>query len=48
LNPSAASLAFALANNGAAVNVEALVTKGVPAAVGNGATEPDRQPIQSV
>jgi regulator of protease activity HflC (stomatin/prohibitin superfamily) len=48
LNPSAASLAFALANNGAAANVEALVTKGVPAAVGNGATEPDRQPHQPV
>jgi hypothetical protein len=30
------------------MNVEALVSKGVPAAVGNGATEPDRQPIQSV
>ena len=50
LNPSAATLAFALAgndplaNNRAAVNVDALVAKGVPAAVGNGATEPDRLP----
>jgi len=50
LNPSAATLAFALAgndplaNNRAAVNADALVAKGVPAAVGNGATEPDRLP----
>ena len=50
LNPSAATLAFALAgndplgNNRAALNVDALVTKGVPAAVGNGATEPARLP----
>ena len=48
LNPSAATLAFALAgneplaNNNAALKVDALVTKGVPASVGNGATEPDR------
>ena len=50
LNPSAATLAFALAgndppaNNRAAVNADTLVAKGVPAAVGNGATEPDRLP----
>jgi regulator of protease activity HflC (stomatin/prohibitin superfamily) len=53
LNPSAATLAFALAgsdplaSNKAALNVDALVTKGVPAAMGNGATEPDRLPKQS-
>jgi SPFH domain / Band 7 family len=46
LNPTAATLAFALAGNEplagnrAALNVEALVTKGVPAATGNGAAEP--------
>jgi regulator of protease activity HflC (stomatin/prohibitin superfamily) len=46
LNPSAATLAFALAgneplaDNRAASKVEALVTKGVPAAAGNGAAEP--------
>jgi len=54
LNPSAATLAFALAgndplgNNRAALNVDALVTKGVPAAVGNGATEPARLPDPAV
>lgn len=53
LNPSAATLAFALAgneplaNNNAALKVDALVTKGVPASVGNGATEPDRLPNPS-
>jgi regulator of protease activity HflC (stomatin/prohibitin superfamily) len=42
LNPTSATLAFALAgndalaHNGAPVNVAALVSKGVPAAVGNG------------
>src|ERR1700733_2257316 len=50
LNPSGATLAFALAgndplgNNRAPVNVNALVAKGVPASVGNGATEPHRLP----
>jgi regulator of protease activity HflC (stomatin/prohibitin superfamily) len=50
LNPSAATLAFALAgndslaNNTAALNVDALVTKGLPAAAGKGAIEPDRLP----
>ena len=45
LNPSAATLAFALAgneplaDNRAAVNVETLMTKGVPPAAGNGAAE---------
>jgi regulator of protease activity HflC (stomatin/prohibitin superfamily) len=51
LNPSAATLAFALAGNDPLANnranVDALVTKDVPAAVGNGATEPDRLPKQS-
>jgi hypothetical protein len=51
LNPTAATLAFALAGNGAfandraPVNPGALMTKGVPAAPGNGALEPDRKPL---
>ena len=45
LNPSAATLAFALAGNDALgsnrapSNFDALVTKGVPATAGNGASE---------
>jgi hypothetical protein len=45
LNPSAATLAFALAGNGALANnraptnFDALVIRAVPAAAGNGASE---------
>jgi hypothetical protein len=50
LNPSAATLAFALAGNDvlangrASVNTAALVSKGVPPAAGNGALEPESLP----
>jgi hypothetical protein len=50
LNPSAATLAFALAgnetlaNNRPPLNGVPLVSKGVPAAAANGALEPDRPP----
>jgi len=51
LNPSAATLAFALAGNGALanntapMNIGGLMSKGVPAAQGNGVLEP--RPLQA-
>jgi hypothetical protein len=53
LNPTAATLAFALAandplaNNRAALNVDAPVTRGAPVGAGNGPIEPDRLPHPS-